>query len=367
MTHLFQGKEFIDGFGFDFVTRTYDPYTVRMLQVDGANQFASGYTGMGNNPVSGIDPDGQWVHIAIGAAIGGIANLGYKAYTGQINSWKDGFAAFGIGAVAGGIGAATGGAAFAAAGGGAAGAGGFLAGAAGGAAGAAASSPIQGLGNAAYFGDPYSIKSFGRDIAFGALGGGIVNGVIAGFNKTSSGAFRNVWNGDRVADGASRFGLRNSSLLKQQGWTKGVGGRWVSTGGGNATSQFPDWVDDLGQVHQGGTYTSQAPSNSITPYYPANNGSLGNWNSTILPPGTIIDRYGSEFGDFFSPRGTPINMRALDYNPSRPANAYEVLKSLPVQKSTIAPAFGKIGLGIQYKTPASASDLVRLKYLIPIR
>lgn len=263
LNHFLKGKEWIDGFGYNFVTRTYDPYTMRMLQIDGANQFASGYTGLGNSPQMGIDPDGQWVHIVIGAAIGGVANLGFKAFTGQIHSWKDGFAAFGIGAVAGGVGAATGGAAFAAAGGGAAGAGGFLAGAAGGAAGAAVSSPIQGLGNAAYFDDPYSIKSFGRDIAFGALGGGIVNGAIAGFNKTPNGSFRNVWNGNMVADGASRFGLRNSSLLKQQGWTKGVGGMWISTGGGNATSQFPEWVDDLGQVHNGGSYTSQAPQGFI--------------------------------------------------------------------------------------------------------
>jgi hypothetical protein len=43
LTHTFQGKEFQDGFGYDFLTRTYDSYTMRMLQVDGANQFASGY------------------------------------------------------------------------------------------------------------------------------------------------------------------------------------------------------------------------------------------------------------------------------------------------------------------------------------
>ena len=34
LTHLFQGKEWVDRFGFDFVTRTYDPYTMRMLQID---------------------------------------------------------------------------------------------------------------------------------------------------------------------------------------------------------------------------------------------------------------------------------------------------------------------------------------------
>jgi len=47
-----------------------------MWQVDGADQFASGYVGMGNNAVNGIDPDGQWVQYAIGAVLGGFS--GYK-------------------------------------------------------------------------------------------------------------------------------------------------------------------------------------------------------------------------------------------------------------------------------------------------
>src|SRR5690606_38283872 len=114
----------------------------------------SGYLEMGNNPVIAIDPDGKVVHIIIGAAVGGLINLGVKAYQGKINSWGDGFAAFGIGAIAGAAGAATGGAAFAAAGGAAGGAGGFLAGFAGGAVGSAVSMPLQSVGNTLYFGDP---------------------------------------------------------------------------------------------------------------------------------------------------------------------------------------------------------------------
>jgi RHS repeat-associated protein len=88
LTHTFQGKEFQDGFGYDFLTRTYDPYTMRMLQVDGANQFASGYVGMGNNPVMMVDPDGQAVHIAVGAAIGGTINLIGQAIQGNVKNFK---------------------------------------------------------------------------------------------------------------------------------------------------------------------------------------------------------------------------------------------------------------------------------------
>ena len=127
-----------------------------------------------------VDPDGEWVHIVIGAVVGGVINLGIKAYQGKINSWGDGFMAFGIGAAAGAIGAATGGAAFAAAGGAAGGAGGFLAGATGGAMGSAFSLPVLSMGNTAYFGDPMMTpQQYLMGIAGGALLGGTVNGITA--------------------------------------------------------------------------------------------------------------------------------------------------------------------------------------------
>jgi RHS repeat-associated protein len=260
---LFQGKEYVGALGlntYDFHARQYDPFAGRFLANDPKNQFASGYIGMGNMPTIGIDPDGQWIHIAIGAAVGGLVNLGVKAFQGKIHSFKDGAVAFGIGAVAGGVGAATGGAAFFAAGGGTAGAGGFLAGAAGGAVGSATSSPIQGIGNAVYFGDSYKPKDFGRDVLVGGLVGGTINGTIAAFSKTPANAGKNFWTGDRVADGASKFNVRNSTLLRDQGWVRGENGGWVRGYGGDATSQFPDWVDANGVTHEGGTYTSRAPA-----------------------------------------------------------------------------------------------------------
>jgi hypothetical protein len=84
LNHFLQGKEWIDGFGYDFVTRTYDPYTMRMLQIDGANQFASGYTGLGNSPQMGIDPDGQVFFIIpqIGWSKKGGLNLGLEIGVG---------------------------------------------------------------------------------------------------------------------------------------------------------------------------------------------------------------------------------------------------------------------------------------------
>jgi len=43
-----------------FEARNYDPVTGRWLSVDPARQFASPYLGMGNNPINGVDPDGEW-------------------------------------------------------------------------------------------------------------------------------------------------------------------------------------------------------------------------------------------------------------------------------------------------------------------
>jgi len=42
----------------DFELRSYDPQIGRFLQNDPYDQFASGYVGMGNDPVNGVDPSG---------------------------------------------------------------------------------------------------------------------------------------------------------------------------------------------------------------------------------------------------------------------------------------------------------------------
>ncbi len=176
--------------------RVYDPLTAQFFSPDPYVQAPDNwlnynrYSYCFGNPFKYTDPSGEYVHVVIGAFVGGFINLGIKAFQGKINSWGDGFAAFGIGAVAGVIGAATGGAAFAAAGGAAGGAGGFLAGAAGGAIGTAYSSPVLSMGNTAYFGDPMMTgEQYLMGIAGGALFGGAINGGAAILNG------RTFWNG----------------------------------------------------------------------------------------------------------------------------------------------------------------------------
>lgn len=102
--YLFQSKEREFAWGLsldDFMTRTYDPFTGRMWQVDGADQFASGYVGMGNNAVAQIDPDGQFVPLVIAGAalIGGGINLATN--WSKVKDWKTGAAYFLSGAAGG--------------------------------------------------------------------------------------------------------------------------------------------------------------------------------------------------------------------------------------------------------------------------
>jgi RHS repeat-associated protein len=171
-----------------FGVRYYSPRIGRWLVPDPAGQCWSPYSYAFNNPLIYVDPDGEFILIAM--AVGGAINLGIKAYQGKIHSGWDAVAAFGIGAAAGGVGAITGGAAFVAFGGAAGGAGGFIAGAMGGMTGTAFASPIQAIGNSAFFGDPMMTpKQWATGVAIGGLTGGLMNGGIAAYNG------RSFWSG----------------------------------------------------------------------------------------------------------------------------------------------------------------------------
>ena len=68
-----------------------------------------------------------------------------------------------------------------------------------------------------------------------------------------------------------------------------------------------------------GSETSYGKSSSncteLVPYYPANNGAVpGTEKKIYLMAGDKIDRFGGKKGKFFSPTGTPMEMRALPYD-----------------------------------------------------
>jgi nicrotizing toxin Mtb-like protein len=78
-----------------------------------------------------------------------------------------------------------------------------------------------------------------------------------------------------------------------------------------------------------------------------------------LPPGTRLNRFGGPHGRFVSPENVPMPMRALPHDAALSQyRVYEVVQALTMQSGQIAPAFGKIGLGIQHILPKPASELV---------
>ena len=84
-----------------------------------------------------------------------------------------------------------------------------------------------------------------------------------------------------------------------------------------------------------------------------------------LKAGTIIDRYGSKWGTYTSPPGTPFEQRALPYDNNAWAyHRYEVIKDISdVTSSEIAPAFNQPGGGIQYELPKSIKELIKDGFL----
>ena len=126
---------------------------------------------MGNNPVMMVDPDGEWVHIAVGAVVGAV--VGGVTYA---NQGKNVLAGIGIGAAIGAGAAATGGA-IAGAGGGA-----MLAGAGGGAVGGAGFSGMQSNWNGEEM-----VKGAAIGAASGLVGGGFASAIGGGAGAFAGG------------------------------------------------------------------------------------------------------------------------------------------------------------------------------------
>jgi hypothetical protein len=159
-----------------------DNYVHDGMGTQGYNRYSYVY----NNPLKYNDPDGQLGHIAVGAIIGAVANIGIGFWTGEIHDLQD-FVVYGVtGAGIGALAAATAGASLAATGLSAATlGGGALSGAA-----AGAVSGLQGGVNGVYQLARYekgSWKEIGRTTAYGVLigaaSGAVVGGAIGGYRQ----------------------------------------------------------------------------------------------------------------------------------------------------------------------------------------
>ncbi|MEJ0018931.1 MAG: TNT domain-containing protein [Acetobacteraceae bacterium] len=103
----------------------------------------------------------------------------------------------------------------------------------------------------------------------------------------------------------------------------------------------PNWIDPNAQVK-----------------WPPNDGCAATPEPVTLPVGTLIDRFGSEGGHYFSPKGESFAARALPYVCSQMVfTVYRVAKPLPVTTCKTAPWFGEPGGATQYQTAEPAFKL----------
>lgn len=362
----YTGHEHLQSVGLiNMNARLYDPKLHRFLQPDcfldpNNTQSYNAYNYCYNNPFKYTDISGNWGGWDDLAAIliGGTIN--WAVHGCQFN--MQGLKAFAIGAVAGELALYTGGAAFTMAGGAAAGAGGFVAGAVGGAVGSITAQTFLTVGNHVAFGDPLmSGKEFIVGVAFGAVLGGTVNGISALRNGNT------FWRGTPPRITPQPISIHPAGLVKT-GETPQIKTD-VKIANTTQTSTAPTTQNNTATIiNKEAGYVKLDPKQfGIQEYYPANNGAMqGTTNSEYLLKGTQISRIGSETGSYASPIGTQIELRALPPNNSGIESIYEIIKPIPVQSSTIAPAFFQPGTGTQYLLPRSIDILLKRGIIVPV-
>lgn len=209
----FTGHEHLYGFGLKNMNgRMYDPIMSSFLSVDNYvqspenSQNFNRYAYCLNNPLKYTDPDGEFWHLVIGAAIGGTINL--LTNLNNIDNFGQGLAYFGIGALAGGlsagigagfssvIGAGTFSAGFLGTGTAAVATTSFASGAAIGAASGFTGSFITCTGNAWMQGEDFT-EGLGTGVFGGLVGmgsGALLGGICGGIDAWRNG--REFWSGD---------------------------------------------------------------------------------------------------------------------------------------------------------------------------
>jgi hypothetical protein len=103
----------------------------------------------------------------------------------------------------------------------------------------------------------------------------------------------------------------------------------------------PDWIDA-----QGYRWPPQDGFAEVVSYM-------------VLPPGVLLDRFGSENGRFFSPKGAAFKARALPTVCAElPYSTYRVTTPMLVRVGSAAAWFGHPGGATQMMTDATAAQLV---------
>lgn len=133
-----------------------------------------------------------------------------------------------------------------------------------------------------------------------------------------------------------------------------------------ALEEFEELGYTLGKDKEKRWFSDPDSNGKEFPLYPTNDGAIGKTWPEILAVGTKITRYGRTTGKYTAPVGTPFVNRAMPYTETEYSDTehqYIVVKPLPVQTSVIAPAFNKVGGGIQYKSEESIQYYLDEGYL----
>jgi RHS repeat-associated protein len=233
----YTGHESLREFGLiNMNGRMYDPVLGRMLSPDNYVQDPfdiqnyNRYTYCLNNPLKYTDPSGEFLHLIVGALIGGFINW---AANGFQFSWE-GLGHFAIGAAAGALSAGIGAGVNVAMAGGSFTAGfmgaaagvsstGFIAGAATGAAAGSTGGFITGFGNGLVGGDNFW-ESLGNGALQGLIGGaagGAIGGLTGGIDALTKKT--NFWTGKATFDLSKGYGACGSAIGEEPITGKYVG------------------------------------------------------------------------------------------------------------------------------------------------
>ena len=347
--------------------RVYDPTIGQFLSPDPFIQSPHNwlnynrYTYCYNNPLIYVDEDGEWIHTAIGALVGGIANLAMNWK--NIDGFWQGVAAFGVGAGAGALTASSFGAS----------SGvwvGLAAAAAGGAAVSGTNSVIEQTGHNFSGMNNVNWQQVGISSAVGGVAG--LAGGAAGYGAS---------NMSFLVNGISSPVLRSAVVSPIAAGAGHVAGGTTANlfMGQNLGDAFTNSFDGIGKsMIMGGAIGVAATigtsyASGINPIngkmmWPKNDGFQGNPEYTMLKKGTMLDRYGDDAGQFVAPQGTPFDQRALPPNyVNKSLSIYEVTQPLPVLQGTTAPSFwfNSSGGGTQYMLPIQY--YLNKGYLIRVR
>ena len=222
ITRGYCGHEHLDDFGtINMNGRIYDPRLGRFLSPDPYvqapynSQNYNRYSYCLNNPLKYTDPDGEWIHIVIGALVGGVINV--ATHWKDIDNIWEGIGSFTIGAGAGAVTAATGGATS-----------GFFASAAGAAVVATGAGAVTAAGNSVITQGNGTLTSLKNDVIWKDVG---TNAIIGGASGIATYGLGQLSSNLGVADKLlNATNVKNTIVRNIAGST--INGTIIGTGSG---------------------------------------------------------------------------------------------------------------------------------------